>query len=112
MDAQQYFQNLALAAMVDGKLDDSELVLLESHAENLRLSSDQAQRILNGVCTGELTEFVKPKSPEARKAAFKAVARILRADKVITSQEQRMLKLLGLRMEIPDDLIDKALGKK
>ena len=109
MDPEQYFANLALAALVDGQLDDAELALLEGHAENLRLSSAQAQSILERVCRRELTEFVKPQSPEARKAAFKAVVRILRVDKRLTSTEQRMIKLLGVRMEIPDDLIDAAL---
>lgn len=112
MDAEQYFTNLALAAMVDGKLDDSERALLEQHAENLRLTSEQAQSVLNRVFSGELTEFVKPQSPEARKAAFRAVVRILRADKVLTSAEQRMIKLLGVHMEIEDALITSALGPK
>lgn len=112
MDAEQYFTNLVLAAMVDGKLDEAERVLLEQHAENLRLTSEQAQTILNKVYSKELTEFVKPQSPEARKAAFRAVVRILRADKVLTSKEQRMIKLLGHHMEIPDERIDAALGPK
>ena len=112
MDAEQYFTNLALAAMVDGNLADEERQLLEQHAENLRLSSDQAQSVLNRVFAGELTEFVKPQSPEARKAAFKAVVRILRADKKITRVEQRMIRLVGLKMEIPDDLIDGALSPR
>ena len=98
MDAEQYFTNLALAAMVDGNLADEERVLLEQHAENLRLSSEQAQSILDRVHSGELKGFVKPQSPEARKAAFKAVVRILRADKVLTSKEQKMIKLIGWEM--------------
>lgn len=112
MDAEQYFTNLALAAMVDGHLDDSERVLLEQHAANLRLTSDQAQSVLNRVYNGELKEFVKPQSPEARKAAFRAVVRILRADKKLTKAEQRMIKVLGVRMEIDDALVDAALGPK
>ncbi|MGE0710369.1 MAG: hypothetical protein AB7N76_26225 [Planctomycetota bacterium] len=112
MDAEQYFTNLALAAMVDGHLDDAERVLLEKHAENLRLTSEQAQSVLNRVFSGELTEFVKPQSPEARKASFRAVVRILRADKVLTSKEQRMIKMLGHHMEIPDAMVDSALSTK
>jgi tellurite resistance protein len=112
MDAEQYFTNLALAAMVDGHLDEAERLLLEQHAENLRLSSEQAQGVLNKVFSGELTEFVKPQSPEARKAAFRAVVRILRADKVLTGKEQRMIKMLGHHMEIADQMIDSALGAK
>jgi uncharacterized membrane protein YebE (DUF533 family) len=112
MDAEQYFTNLALAAMVDGHLDDAERVLLEQHAANLRLTSEQAQSVLNRVFAGELKGFVKPQSPEARKAAFRAVVRILRADKVLTSKEQRMIKVLGMQMEIDDSLIDNALGPK
>ena len=54
MEAERYFQNLALAALVDGELDDRETALLEKHAENLRLSSDKAQEILNRVASGEL----------------------------------------------------------
>lgn len=112
MDAEQYFTNLALAAMVDGHLDDAERVLLEQHAANLRLTSEQAQSVLNRVYSGELTEFVKPQSPEARKAAFRAVVRILRADKKITKPEQRLIKVLGAKMEIDDAMIDAALGPK
>lgn len=112
MKPEQYFTNLALAAMVDGHLDDAERQLLEQHAENLRLSSDQAQSVLNRVFSGELSEFVKPASPEARKAAFKAVVRILRSDKKITGKEQRMIKVLGQSMEIPADMVQSALGPK
>lgn len=112
MDPEQYFANLVLAAMVDGELDDAEVALLEKHAENLRLTEEQAQAILNRVFSGELKEFVKPQSPEARKAAFRAVVRILRADKKLTGKEQKMIKLLGVRMEIPDDMIDSALSAK
>lgn len=110
MDAEQYFTNLALAAMVDGKLDPRETQLLEQHAENLRLSSDQAQAILNRVASGELKEFYKPSSPEARRAAFKSVVRILRADKVLTSTERKMIVLLGHHLEIEDSLVDRALS--
>lgn len=109
MEAERYFQNLALAALVDGVLDDRETALLEKHAENLRLSSEQAQSILNRVATGELKEFYKPASKEAREKAFKAVVRILRSDKKLTGKEQKMIKLIGVRMEIADALIDEAL---
>lgn len=112
MDAEQYFTNLALAAMVDGNLADEERVLLEQHAENLRLSSEQAQSVLNRVFSGELTEFVKPQSPEARKAAFRAVVRILRSDKKITRPEQKLIRVLGAKMEIAPDQIEAALGPK
>lgn len=112
MDAEQYFANLALAAMVDGVLADEERVLLEKHAENLRLTSEQAQSILNRVFSGEVTEFVKPQSPEARKAAFKAVVRILRSDKKITRTEQKMIRLLGTKMEIAPHMVENALGPK
>ena len=112
MDPEQYFTNLVLAAMVDGELDDAEVALLEKHAANLRLTEEQAQTILNKVFNGELSEFVKPQSPEARKAAFRAVVRILRADKKLTGKEQKMIKLLGVRMEIPDDMVDSALSAK
>jgi hypothetical protein len=110
MEAELYFQNLALAALVDGVLDDRETALLEKHAENLRLTSDKAQEILNKVASGQLTEFYKPQSKEAREKAFKAVVRILRADKKLTGKEQRMIKLIGLKMEIADAQIDQALG--
>jgi hypothetical protein len=110
MEAELYFQNLALAALVDGVLDDRETALLEKHAENLRLTSDKAQEILNKVASGQLTEFYKPQSKEAREKAFKAVVRILRADKKLTGKEQRMIKLIGLKMEIADPQIDQALG--
>lgn len=109
MEAVQYFTNLALAAFVDGSFDPSELALLEKHAENLRLSSEKAQEILNRVASGELKEFYKPQSKEAREKAFKAVVRILRADKKLTGKEQRMIKLVGVRMEIDDAQIDEAL---
>lgn len=109
MEAELYFQNLALAALVDGELDDRETALLERHAENLRLTSEQAQSILNRVASGELKDFYKPQSKEARERAFKAVVRILRADKKLTGKEQRMIKLVGMRMEIDDALIDEAL---
>lgn len=112
MDPEQYFTNLALAAMVDGVLDEREVRLLEKHAENLRLTSTQAQSILDRVFAGQLTEFVKPQSPEARKAAFKAVVRILRSDQKLTRKEQHMIKLLGQRMEIPADMVEAALGPK
>ncbi len=112
MQPEQYFTNLALAAMVDGVLDDREIALLEKHAENLRLTSDQAQTILDRVHKGELTQFVKPQSPEARKAAFKAVVRILRSDAKLTGKEQRMIKVLAKSMEIPQDMVDAALGPK
>ncbi len=109
MEAELYFQNLALAALVDGELDDRETALLEKHAENLRLTSEKAQEILNRVAAGELKEFYKPQSKEARERAFKAVVRILRADKKLTGKEQRMIKLVGVRMEIDDAQIDEAL---
>ena len=112
MDPEQYFTNLVLAAMVDGELADEEMVLLEKHAENLRLSEDQAQSIVNRVFNGELTQFVKPSSQEARKAAFKAVVRILRADKKITKAEQRMIRLVGRKMEISEEAIKDALGPR
>lgn len=112
MEAEHYFTNLALAALVDGKLDEKELRLLEKHAENMRLSSEQAQSILNRVASGELKQFHKPQSKEAREKAFKAVVRIVRADKRITKAEQRMIKLLGVQMEIPDAQIDAALSAK
>lgn len=111
MEPTQYFTNLALAAFVDGHIDPAELVLLEQHAENLRLTSEQAQDILNRVASGELTQFVKPKSPEARQAAFRAVVRILRADKRITRTEQRMIRVLGKTMEIENAEIAKALSQ-
>jgi hypothetical protein len=112
MEAERYFQNLALAALVDGELDDRETALLEKHAENLRLSSEKAQDILNRVASGELKEFYKPQSKEAREKTFHACVRILRADKKLTGKEQKMIKLLGVRMEIDDALIDAALGLK
>lgn len=112
MEAVQYFTNLALAAFVDGSFDPSELALLEKHAENLRLTSDVAQDIINRVATGKLKEFMKPKSPEARQASFRAVVRILRADKKLTAKEQRMIKLLGMQLEIDDATIDQALATK
>lgn len=110
MEAVQYFTNLALAAFVDGSFDQTELALLEKHAENLRLSSEVAQDVINKVASGQLKEWVKPKSPEARQSAFKAVVRILRADKKLTKKEQRMIKLLGMQLEIDDALIDRALS--
>lgn len=110
MEAEQYFTNLALAALVDGKLDEREIALLERHAENLRLPSESAQDILNRVATGELSQFVKPSSPEARRSAFKAVVRILRADKVLTSAEKKMIIMLAQKMEIPDELRESALS--
>jgi uncharacterized tellurite resistance protein B-like protein len=110
MDPVQYFTNLVLAAMVDGHLADEEMVLLEKHAENLRLTEEQAQSVVNRVFSGELKEFVKPQSPEARKAAFKAVVRILRADKKITGAEQKMIRLVGEKMEIASEAIENALG--
>jgi len=110
MDPVQYFTNLALAAFVDGEFDQTELALLERHAENLRLTSDQAQDVLNRVATGELKRFVKPKSSEARQAAFRAVVRILRADRKITSKEQRMIKVLAEKMEIDAETVQKALA--
>ena len=112
MDPEQYFTNLVLAAMVDGHLDDAEVALLEKHAENLRLAEDVAQDILNRVFNKELTEFVKPQSPEARKAAFRAVVRILRADKKITRKEQAMIRLLAKKMEIPNEMVAAALSQK
>jgi uncharacterized tellurite resistance protein B-like protein len=110
MDSVQYFTNLCLAAYVDGELDPKEVAILEKHAENLKLTSDQAQHVLNGVARGELKEFVRPKSPEARQAAFRAVVRILRADKKITRKERKMIIILGNRMDIDDETIDKALS--
>jgi hypothetical protein len=112
MEAEQYFTALALAAMVDGKLDGAELAILEKHAENMRLTSDQAQSILNRVASGELKEIPKPQSKEAREKLFKAIVRILRADKVLTSKEQKMIKLVAVRLEIADALIDDALAMK
>lgn len=112
MEAEHYFTNLALAALVDGKLDEKELRLLEKHAENLRLSSDQAQSVLNRVASGELKEFHKPQSKEAREKTFKAIVRILRADQKLTKVEQRMIKLVGMKMEIDDAAIDLALSAK
>ena len=112
MDPVQSFTNLVLAAMVDGHLADEEMVLLEKHAENLRLTEEQAQTVVNKVFEGELKEFTKPQSPEARKAAFRAVVRILRADKKITGAEQKMIKLVGAKMEIAPEQIAKALGPK
>lgn len=110
MEAVQYFTNLALAAFVDGSFDPAELALLEKHAENLRLSSEQAQEVINKVATGALKQFVKPKSPEARQASFRAVVRIMRADGKLTNKEQRMIKLLGMQLEIEDAHIDRALS--
>ena len=112
MDPESYFTNLALAAFVDGEVDAAELRLLEQHAENMHLSSDAAQRILNQVAAGELKNFSKPKGKEARYGAFKAVVRILRVDGKLRGKEQRMIKLLGMHMEIDDDTIDAALGPK
>jgi uncharacterized tellurite resistance protein B-like protein len=112
MDPEQYFTNLVLAAMVDGELADEEMALLEKHAENLRLNEQQAQAIVNRVFSGELTQFRKPASPEGRKAAFRSVVRILRADKKITKAEQRMIRLVGRQMEISEEAIKAALGPK
>ncbi|RMG17783.1 MAG: hypothetical protein D6731_03440 [Planctomycetota bacterium] len=112
MDPEQYFTNLVLAAMVDGELDESEVALLERHAENLRLGQEKAQEILERVHSGELSEFVKPRSPEARKAAFRAVVRILRADRKITRREQAMIHVLADKMEIPADMVDAALSER
>ncbi|MEZ6189013.1 MAG: hypothetical protein R3F62_28945 [Planctomycetota bacterium] len=112
MDAETYFTNLALAAYVDGEVDAAELQLLEQHATNLRLTSEAAQRILNQVASGVLKTFSKPKGKEARYGAFKAVVRILRVDGKLRSKEQRMIKLLGMHMEIDDDTIDAALSAK
>ncbi len=112
MEAEHYFTNLALAALVDGVLDDNERLLLERHAENLRLTSEQAQSVLNRVASGELKSFYKPSSKEAREKAFHAVVRILRADKKLTGKEQRMIVALGHHMEIPDAMIDEALKPK
>ena len=112
MDPEQYFTNLALAAMVDGQLHDAERVLLEQHAENLRLTSEQAQSILERVFSGELKGFVKPQSTEARKAAFRAVVRILRADGRLTGREQQMIRLIGDSMEIAPEQVEAALSPK
>lgn len=111
MEPVQYFTNLTLAAYVDGHIDPAELALLEQHAENLRLTSEEAQSVLNRVASGELREFVKPKSPEARQAAFRAVVRIIRADKKITRAEQRMIRVLGKTMEISAAEVDQALTR-
>jgi uncharacterized tellurite resistance protein B-like protein len=111
MEPVQYFTNLALAAFVDGHIDPAELVLLEQHAENLRLTSEEAQSVLNRVASGELKDFVKPKSPEARQAAFRAVVRIIRADKKITRTEQRLIRVLGKTMEIDNAEVAKALSR-
>lgn len=110
MNADQYFTNLCLAAFVDGEFDEQELALLSKHAENLQLGQDKAQQILNEVAEGRVTQFVKPQSAEARMSAFKAVVRILRADKKLTSQERKMIIKLGMHMEIDDATIDKALS--
>ena len=95
MDAIQHFTNLALAAMVDGELADEEVRLLEQHAESMRLPEGEAQAVLNRVFSGELRDFVKPQSVEGRKAAFRAVVRILRADRKLRRPEQRMIRLLA-----------------
>ena len=112
MDPMQYFTNLALAAMIDGELHENERILLEKHAENLRLTSEQAQSVLNGVFSGKLTKFMKPESPEARKAAFRAVVRILRADKKLTRVEQRMIRVIGRSMNISNEMVASALLSK
>lgn len=112
MTPHEYFTNLVLAAAVDGELADSELVLLEQHAANLRLTSAEAQQIVDGVFAGELTRFTKPKSGEARKAAFKAIVRILRADRKITAREQTMIEVLGKEFELSAELVQGALSPR
>src|SRR3954470_11013446 len=109
MDAKQLFQNLAIAALVDGSIGFEEKMLLDNHASALKLLPSEAQGIIDSVASGKATEIKKPESPEARAKLFKAVVQIARIDKKITQTEQKLIKRLGNALDIPENVVEDAL---
>lgn len=109
MDAKQLFQNLAIAALVDGAIGFEEKMLLDRHASALKLLPSEAQGIIDSVASGKATEIKKPNSPEARASMFKAVVQIVRVDRKLTQGEQKLVKRLGNVLDIPEATIEDAL---
>jgi uncharacterized tellurite resistance protein B-like protein len=109
MDAKHLFQNLAIAALVDGAIGFEEKMLLDRHASALKLLPSEAQGIIDSVASGKATEVRKPASPEARLSMFKAFVQIARIDKKLTQGEQKLLKRLGNALDIPENIVEDAL---
>lgn len=110
MDAKKMFTNLAIAANIDGELALQERLLLDQYAKKLKLGFLEAQKILDDVRNGKLTTITKPKSPEARRALYKAMIKIVRSDRKITSNEQTMLRKVGNILEIDEELMARAVS--
>src|SRR5262245_40579526 len=108
MDSKDLFANFCLAAMIDGKLGDSEKKFLGAKAKALKLNSNDANDILKKVASGEVTGFKKPESAAARRRLYEECVALLRADKQLTGEEQEFLRRLGNALEIEEEDMKKA----
>ncbi|MCA8923213.1 MAG: hypothetical protein KDD82_15465, partial [Planctomycetes bacterium] len=104
----EVFENLALAASLDGKLDPAERELLEAKAGALGLDQATVRDAIARVARRELSAFHVPTSEAARKRVLADVLRVLRADGALAVPEQRALNTLVRELQLSEADVQRA----
>ena len=105
----QRFENLALAASLDGKLDPQERELLGKRARRLGLQPEQVRDAIARVASRQISSFHVPSDATARQRAFGDVVAVLRADGQLAPAEQRALSKLAAQFGVSAAELERAL---
>jgi uncharacterized tellurite resistance protein B-like protein len=97
------FNNLVMLARVDGKVDESELNLLNRIASRLALTDEQMQEIMNHP---EAYPMVPPVSKEDRYDRFIQFVEMICADGSIDPSERKLVGKYAIALGFESDEID------
>ncbi|MCE3295952.1 MAG: hypothetical protein K0R65_1666 [Crocinitomicaceae bacterium] len=97
-----HFRNLILIARFDGKVMDSEKKLLQTIANRLSLTEEQVSEIIDHP---EQYPVIPPYSREERYERFIQLTEMALIDGVMTAEEEKLIKQLGVSLGFSQDTI-------
>jgi hypothetical protein len=103
----EHFIHLVQVAMIDGKVEKSELALLHKEGRKFGLTDPEIDTILNSEATHNYTP---PYSLKDKFTELYNIAGIILADDVITDSERRMIKRYAVAAGFSDEIIVKLLA--
>lgn len=106
------FSNLVVLARVDGRIDQSEIDLLDKIARKLSLTNEQAKHIMDNP---DEYPMIPPAGKEERLERFIVFVQLTCADGEIDAKELKMIHKYGIALGFSEDevenLIDEIIGQ-
>lgn len=103
-------RNLMQMARADGRIDDAEQQLLDSHRRKWGISQDDFDELLRSTATDERSLFI-PESTIARQETLVEMTLMMAADGHIDDLELELLRNAAERMDVQPERLDEIIAE-